>query len=61
VNPHGSHPSGKGTRYRATVIGPGVTPDIYWEGVSPGTYDKSIDAVANGDIAQLGDKQCKAN
>jgi hypothetical protein len=28
---HGSRPPGKGTRYRATVIGPGVTPDVYWE------------------------------
>jgi hypothetical protein len=61
VNPHGSHPSGKGTRYRATVIGPGVTPDIYWEGVSPGAYDKSVDAIANDSIAQLGDKLCRAN
>ena len=61
VNPHGSHPAGKGTRYRATVIGPGVTPDVYWEGASPGSYDKSVDLVANDAIAQLGDKLCKAN
>ena len=61
VNPHGSRPSGKGTRYRATVIGPGVTPDIYWEGASPGTYDKGVDLIANDEIAQLGDKLCKAN
>jgi hypothetical protein len=61
VNPHGSHPSGKGTRYRATVIGPGVTPDIYWEGASPGTYDKATDLIANDEIASLGDKLCKGN
>ena len=61
VNPHGSHPAGKGTSYRATVIGPGVTPDVFWEGAAPGAYDKSLDAVANDDIAQLGDKLCKAN
>jgi hypothetical protein len=61
VNPHGSHPAGKGTRYRATVIGPGVTPDVFWEGAAPGTYDKSADAIANGAIAQLGDKLCRAN
>ena len=61
VNPHGSHPTGKGTRYRATVIGPGVTPDVFWEGASPGTYDKSLDLVANDAIAQLGDNLCKAN
>ena len=34
--PHGSRPAGKGTRYRATVIGPGVTPDVMWEGPAPG-------------------------
>jgi hypothetical protein len=61
VNPHGSHPSGKGTRYRATIIGPGVTPDVYWEGASPGTYDRSADLLANDAITQLGDKLCKAN
>ncbi len=61
VNPHGARPSGKGTRYRATSIGPGVTPDVYWEGASPGTYDKSLDLVANDEIALLGDKLCRAN
>jgi hypothetical protein len=37
--PHGSRPAGTGRRYRITVIGPGVTPDVVWEGPSPGTYD----------------------
>lgn len=36
---HGGHPAGTGTRYRITVIGPGVTPDVTWEGPSPGAYD----------------------
>ena len=61
VNPHPPHPVGKGTRYRATIIGPGVTPDIYWEGASPGPYDKAADAVANQAIAALGDSLCKPN
>jgi hypothetical protein len=60
-NPHGSHPAGKGTKYRATVEGPGVTPDVMWQGVSPGSYDKELDAEANATIAELGDKQCRAN
>jgi hypothetical protein len=60
-NPHGSRPTGKGTKYRATVEGPGVTPDVMWEGASPGTYDRAADLVANDAIAQLGDKQCRAN
>jgi hypothetical protein len=60
-NPHGDRPSGKGTKYRATVEGPGVTPDVMWQGSSPGTYDKTVDGVANDAITQLGDKQCRAN
>ena len=35
--PHGSHPIGKGERYRATIIGPGVTPDVMWQGNALGT------------------------
>jgi hypothetical protein len=61
VNPHGSHPAGKGTQYRATVEGPGVTPDVMWAGASPGPYDKSADQIANDAITQLGDKQCHGN
>lgn len=61
VNPHGSHPAGKGTKYRATVEGPGVTPDVMWEGLAPGAYDKQADLAANDEITQLGDKQCRAN
>ena len=60
-NPHGSNPAGKGTKYRATVEGPGVTPDVMWEGSSPGTYDKALDLQANDAITALGDKQCRAN
>jgi hypothetical protein len=61
VNPHGSHPSGKGTQYRATVEGPGVTPDVMWQGAAPGAYDKVADQAANDQIAQLGDRQCRGN
>jgi hypothetical protein len=60
-NPHGSHPAGKGTKYRATVEGPGVTPDVMWEGAAPGAYDKAADQAANTQISQLGDKVCRAN
>jgi hypothetical protein len=44
--PHAPHPSGDGTRYRATIIGPGVTPDAYWEGPAPGPYDHTLDQQA---------------
>jgi hypothetical protein len=60
-NPHSSHPSGKGTRYRATVEGPGVTPDVMWEGTPAGTYDRTLDQQLNAQITQLGDRQCRAN
>lgn len=40
---HGPHPSGMGTKYRATIIGPGVTPDVMWEGRPLGAYDKARD------------------
>ena len=41
--PAGRRPSGKGTRYRATAIGPGVLPDVMWEGGAPGQYDPATD------------------
>src|SRR5581483_6216235 len=61
VNPHGSHPAGKGRRYRATVEGPGVTPDVMWEGIAPGAYDKEADRIANSEIARLADRRCRPN
>jgi hypothetical protein len=61
VNPHGSHPAGNGIRYRATIQGPGVTPDVMWEGVPRGAYDKEADAAANAAIAALGDNVCRPN
>jgi hypothetical protein len=45
--PHNGRPSGMGTRYRATVSGPGVLPDVSWEGIAPGPYDRSYDRVAD--------------
>lgn len=41
--PHGSRPAGQGERYRATIIGPGVTPDVMWQGASLGAYDATLD------------------
>ena len=60
-NPHGAHPAGTGAKYRATVEGPGVTPDVMWQGTAPGAYNKAADELANQAIAQLGDRQCKPN
>ena len=59
--PHGPHPAGSGLRYRGTIIGPGVTPDVYWEGAAPGDYDQALDRAANAEIAALGSNRCKPN
>jgi hypothetical protein len=58
---HGARPAGRGERYRATIIGPGVTPDVYWESPAPGEYDRELDAVANDAIRALGTPLCKPN
>jgi hypothetical protein len=59
--PHGDRPSGRGTRYRATVMGPGVAPDAYWEGSPPQTYDRDYDLLADSHLLALltGDPICK--
>jgi hypothetical protein len=58
--PHGSRPVGKGSRYRATIIGPGVTPDVYWESPAPGAFNRALDLAANTAIRQFGPNPCHA-
>ena len=38
---------GKGREYRATVMGPGVTPIMFWQGAAPGPFDPALDELAN--------------
>jgi hypothetical protein len=53
--PHGDRASGKGTQYRATAIGPGVTPDVMWQGAALGSYDPAADrALADVQRATIG-------
>jgi hypothetical protein len=56
-------PVGAGRRYRATVIGPGVTPDVVWEGPAPGAYDAARDRAANEEQRSLfaGTRLCRPN
>ncbi|HWE82079.1 MAG TPA: hypothetical protein VG265_10540 [Gaiellaceae bacterium] len=61
VNPHGDHPAGTGTEYRATIMGPGVTPDVMWTGLAPGAYDGATDAQRNLAISGLHDALCQPN
>jgi hypothetical protein len=58
--PRGGHAAGNGAEYRATVVGPGVTPDVSWTGTAPGPYDPSAQKAANDLIRALGDANCKA-
>ena len=51
--PHGNRPIGKGEKYRATVLGPGVTPILFWQGQAPGPFDATLDAVANDEQATI--------
>lgn len=59
--PHGNRPSGQSRRYRATVIGPGVTPDVYWQGLPPPRYNPQFDLAADSDLLALlvGDRLCR--
>jgi hypothetical protein len=62
--PHGSRPSGAGEGYRATIIGPGVTPDAFWEGEAPSReHDREADLAANTDMLSIlaGDRLCRPN
>ncbi len=45
--PHGNRPIGKGREYRASVMGPGVTPIMFWQGAAPGPFDPALDELAN--------------
>jgi hypothetical protein len=58
INPHPGHPAGTGTQYRATIMGPGVTPDVMWEGLAPS--DSSKNDERNLAISGLHDPLCKA-
>ena len=56
-----TRPAGHGTRYRATAIGPGVTPDPYWEHAGLGAFDAAYEADMNRfqDELTAGDRLCR--
>jgi hypothetical protein len=56
--PHGSTPSGAGVKYRAIVEGPGVTPDVMWQGAAPGPFNTTVEAVDNVQLKAIGDPHC---
>ncbi|HKP17513.1 MAG TPA: hypothetical protein VJT84_03475 [Gaiellaceae bacterium] len=60
--PHGGK-IGVGRKYRATVIGPGVTPDVMWQANAPPAYTPAADKGADDAMRSLlaGDKLCRPN
>jgi hypothetical protein len=60
--PHGGR-TGVGSRLRATVIGPGVTPDVVWQAKLTGGYSASVDKAADDEMRSLlrGDTLCRPN
>jgi hypothetical protein len=58
---HGSRPPGDGTKYRASVIGPGVAPDVMVESVAPPANPSAAErAKTNAAIRALNDPACRA-
>jgi hypothetical protein len=56
--PHGSHPAGTGTMYRATIEGPGAAPDVMWQGNAPGDITPAAQAAAKAQELALNDPKC---
>jgi hypothetical protein len=57
--PHFGHPPGNGVKYRATVEGPGVTPDVMWAADDIGPYDASVQATQQALERSWGDPKCR--
>jgi hypothetical protein len=55
-----TRPAGAGSNYRATAIGPGVAPDVFWTGAAPTAFDVAYEARMNRLSDQIagGDPSC---
>lgn len=58
--PHVGHPRGDGTKYRATVEGPGVTPDVMWEASDIGRYNPTLQNRMLSLERSWGDPKCRS-
>ena len=58
--PHFGHPAGRGTKYRATAEGPGVTPDVMWSAADIGSYDPAVQGQMQALERSWGDPKCRA-
>jgi hypothetical protein len=57
--PHFGHPPGRGTRYRATAEGPGVTPDVMWAADDIGGFDRAVQDEQQALERSWGDPKCR--
>ena len=57
--PHAGHPSGQGTKYRATTEGPGVTPDVMWAADDVGRFDPDVQSQMQALERSWGDPKCR--
>jgi len=57
--PFAGRPGGGGTRYRATVEGPGVTPDVMWQADDIGPFDAAIQDQMRTLERSWGDPKCR--
>jgi hypothetical protein len=57
--PHSGHPTGQGTKYRATVEGPGVTPVVMWSADDIGAYDATVQQQMQSLERSWGDPKCR--
>ncbi len=57
--PREGRPGGHGTKYRATVEGPGVTPDVMWEAHDIGAFDKLVQDNMRALERSWGDPKCR--
>ena len=58
--PHAGHPNGNGSKYRATVVGPGVTPDVMWGANDIGPFDPGVQKQMQALERSWGDPKCRA-
>ena len=57
--PFADHPRGNGTKYRATVEGPGVTPDVLWEQNDIGPLNPTLQEQMRSLERSWGDPKCR--
>lgn len=57
--PYGGRPGGDGAKYRATVEGPGVTPDVMWQADDIGPYNATVQEQMRSLERSWGDPKCR--